>query len=168
MKNDKITIYTMPLGQKIFGAITLGICILFFSLPLLLPGSKINWQGILALTCLDILLAYLIFLSFFRRVVFDGERGVLKLCDFWVRSIPLQDIKVVERGDSIYGGGSRSAPYCYIYIELINGKKKETALTVPRGAKRKSWLEHIDQEITNLNERIDNWYMEYRKQNKKR
>lgn len=167
MKNDKITIYMLPLGQKIFCMITLGIGMLFLSLPLLFPEVKLNWQAILPMIIFNIFFAYGIFVLKFARIVFDGERGVLKLHDFWVRSIPLQDIKVVERDDYIYGGG-RSGLHCRIYIELINGKKKEIVLSVPRGAKRKSWLEHIDQEIADLNKRIDEWYMEYRKKNKKR
>ena len=66
----------------------------------------------------------------FSRIVFDGEQGVLKLCDFWVRRIPLQDIKVVERDDYIYGEGSRKGPHCWIYVELINGKKKRIGLVL--------------------------------------
>ena len=33
---------------------------------------------------------------------------------------------------------------------------------------RKMWLEYVDEEIERLNRRIDEWYMEYRKANKKR
>ena len=167
MKNDKITIYMMPWGIKVFCTIVFGFAILCCSLPfMLMPDIKLEWQAILVVIMLGIFFAYAIFVSFFSRIVFDGERGVLKLCDFWVRTIPLQDIKVVERDNYIYNG--RYGPHCWIHIERISGKKGSIALSIPLFFGRKSWLEHIDQEITDLNKRIDDWYREYRKKNKKR
>ena len=96
--------------------------------------------------------AYVIFTSWFVRIVFDGEKSVLKLYDFRVRTIPLQNIKAVKRDEDIYS--ARYGVHCRINIELISGEEKRIGLSIPRGAKRKSWLEHIDQEIANLNKRI--------------
>ena len=166
MKNDKITIYTMPLSQKIFSTIVFGCASLFLFWAIFASGDKLEWYATLYLIIFDMIFAYVIFTSWFARIVFDGEKSVLKLCDFRVRTIPLQNIKVVKRDEDIYS--ARYGVHCRINIELISGEEKRIGLSVPRGAKQKSWLEHIDQEIADLNKRIDNWYMEYRKQNKKR
>ena len=161
---DKMTIYLMSRGEKIFCTITLTLGSLFFFLPLEFM-SNLEWQAILGMITPWILLFYLNFVNLFSRIVFDGEQGVLKLCDFWVRRIPLQDIKVVERDDYIYGRGSRKGLHCWIYVELINGKKKRIGLSVPFFG-RKRWLDYVDGEIGKLNKYVDEWYMEYRKQNK--
>lgn len=168
MKNQKTTIYTVsPLEKSVWTVICL-LFIGFMMVPLILMCTgemEAVWYGICGLIVSEISLFYIIFLNFFRRIVFDEERGLLKLCHFRVREIPIQDIKIVKRDEFIYY--NKAVRYCNIYVMLIEGTQKTIELAVPLIG-GKLWLEYTDEEIKRLNKRIDEWYMEYRKKNKKR
>lgn len=155
MKNDKITIYMVsPLEKAVWtviGLFSMGA----LSIPFIMMSIgelEVDWAIICGSIISGLILLYFIFLKFFKRIVYDERLGVLKLYHFRLRAIPLQDIKIMKRDKYIYG--RKFGRYCYIDLKLIGGGEKRIELSVPLFFGQKSWLEHIDQEIADLNKRI--------------
>ena len=167
MTRDKMIIYMHSPQRKLWITVVYLCIIMLLTLPFLvfaLSVKGIPWYGVVLIMLIDTLFLGTIFLVCFGAIVLDEERGMLLLRDFGVRSIPIQDIKVIKRDEYVYM--HRGGDYCCIDIQLIKGDKKRIHLDAPRIG-RKKWLEYIDEELARMNVRIDEWYMEYRKKNKK-